>query len=110
MTVDVRPTRAAAPVSPTPARPADIKDESWRERALCAQTDPDVFHPELGESTAAALRICSLCEVRLECLDFALATGQEWGVWGGMTQSARTRLLRKTGRIEGRRYGQKIDV
>jgi WhiB family transcriptional regulator, redox-sensing transcriptional regulator len=61
----------------------------WRGRALCAQTDPDEFFPELGGSGRAAKRICARCEVRAECRDDALATNERFGVWGGMTPQER---------------------
>ena len=44
----------------------------WQERALCAQTDPEAFFPEKGGSTREAKRICQSCEVRDECLEYAL--------------------------------------
>lgn len=66
--------------------------ESWRERALCAQTDPDSFFPEKGSSSTAAKRVCHSCAVRSECLDHALLHDERFGVWGGM--SAYERLQR----------------
>jgi len=62
----------------------------WRD-ALCAQTDPGAFYPDSGESTLAAKRICALCPVRVECRDEALATGEQWGVWGGLSETDRRR-------------------
>ena len=44
----------------------------WQERALCAQTDPEAFFPEKGGSTREAKRVCLSCEVRGECLEYAL--------------------------------------
>jgi UV DNA damage repair endonuclease len=44
----------------------------WQERALCAQTDPEAFFPEKGGSTREAKRVCMSCEVRVQCLDYAL--------------------------------------
>jgi WhiB family redox-sensing transcriptional regulator len=49
---------------------------SWQERALCAQTDPEAFFPEKGGSTREAKRVCLSCEVRAECLEYALAHGE----------------------------------
>ena len=46
----------------------------WQERALCSQTDPEAFFPEKGGSTREAKRICNRCEVRAECLEYALGT------------------------------------
>ena len=46
---------------------------SWQERSLCAQTDPEAFFPEKGGSTREAKRVCLSCDVRSECLEYALA-------------------------------------
>lgn len=62
--------------------------------ALCAETDPEAFFPEQGGSTAAAKAVCALCEVRLECLENALALNEEFGVFGGMTLRERRKLAR----------------
>lgn len=56
---------------------------------LCAQTDPEAFFPEKGESTAAAKRTCLACDVRVECLQWALDTGERFGVWGGKSERER---------------------
>jgi WhiB family redox-sensing transcriptional regulator len=67
----------------------------WRERALCAQADPEAFFPEKGESTAPAKRVCAACEVRADCLQEALDRGERFGVWGGCSQGERRVLARK---------------
>ena len=67
---------------------------SWQERALCAQTDPEAFFPEKGGSTREAKRICSGCEVRAECLEYALAHDERFGIWGGLSERERRRLRR----------------
>ena len=46
----------------------------WQEQALCAQTDPEAFFPEKGGSTREAKRICVGCEVKAECLEYALGS------------------------------------
>nr|WP_255426791.1 WhiB family transcriptional regulator [Pseudonocardia sp. C8] len=66
----------------------------WQERALCAQTDPEAFFPEKGGSTREAKRICAGCEVRAECLDYALAQDERFGIWGGLSERERRRLRR----------------
>ncbi|WP_405461527.1 WhiB family transcriptional regulator [Streptomyces sp. NBC_00101] len=66
----------------------------WRDDALCRQTDPNAFHPEVGGSTASAKRTCMACEVRRQCLDYALAAGETHGVWGGLGPRERQRLRR----------------
>lgn len=45
--------------------------EDWREDAACRDTDPDTFYPDYGVSSYPAKRICDLCDVRAECLDYA---------------------------------------
>jgi WhiB family redox-sensing transcriptional regulator len=65
--------------------------------ALCAQTDPDAFFPEKGQSTADAKRTCMACEVRDECLEYAITHGEQYGVWGGLSERER-RPLRGRGR------------
>lgn len=69
-------------------------EEQWQERALCAQTDPEAFFPEKGGSTREAKRICMGCEVRDECLEYALAHDERFGIWGGLSERERRRLKR----------------
>jgi WhiB family transcriptional regulator, redox-sensing transcriptional regulator len=52
----------------TATLPLSTAADDWRDSALCAQTDPAIFFPEVGDSAAEAKRICSGCEVRAECL------------------------------------------
>jgi WhiB family redox-sensing transcriptional regulator len=66
----------------------------WQEQALCAQTDPEAFFPEKGGSTREAKRICTGCEVRAECLEYALAHDERFGIWGGLSERERRRLKR----------------
>ena len=72
----------------------DEGELSWQERSLCAQTDPEAFFPEKGGSTREAKRICSGCEVRAECLEYALAHDERFGIWGGLSERERRRLRR----------------
>ena len=65
---------------------------AWQEQALCAQTDPEAFFPEKGGSTREAKKICTGCEVRAECLEFALANDERFGIWGGLSERERRRL------------------
>ena len=65
---------------------------SWQDRALCAQTDPEAFFPEKGGSTREAKRVCGGCEVRSECLDYALSNDERFGIWGGLSERERRRL------------------
>lgn len=70
------------------------EEQSWQERSLCAQTDPEAFFPEKGGSTREAKKICVGCEVRAECLEYALANDERFGIWGGLSERERRRLKR----------------
>jgi WhiB family redox-sensing transcriptional regulator len=69
--------------------------QSWQERALCAETDPEAFFPEKGGSTREAKKICTGCEVKAECLEYALANDERFGIWGGLSERERRRLRRR---------------
>jgi WhiB family redox-sensing transcriptional regulator len=71
----------------------------WRERAACREAGVDLFFPIGSTGLAAdearqARQICAGCPVRQECLDYALASGQQYGIWGGRDEQER-RLLRQ---------------
>ena len=68
---------------------------AWQADALCAQTDPEAFFPEKGGSTREAKRVCEGCEVRSECLDYALANDERFGIWGGLSERERRRLRKQ---------------
>ncbi|GAA2523863.1 WhiB family transcriptional regulator [Pilimelia columellifera] len=67
----------------------------WQERALCSQTDPEAFFPEKGGSTREAKRICSRCDVRDDCLEYALGHDERFGIWGGLSERERRKLKRR---------------
>ena len=71
------------------------EDPEWQERALCAQTDPEAFFPEKGGSTREAKRICQGCEVKDECLEYALAHDERFGIWGGLSERERRKLKKR---------------
>jgi WhiB family redox-sensing transcriptional regulator len=72
------------------------RDMEWHDRGLCNQTDPEAFFPEKGGSVREAKRICSRCEVKPECLAWALGSKEPFGVWGGTTERERRILKRRT--------------
>lgn len=76
--------------------PVDEQGEQpeWFAYALCAQADPDAFYPEKGGTTREAKRICQVCPARPECLEYALARNERFGIWGGLSERER-RLLRR---------------
>jgi WhiB family transcriptional regulator, redox-sensing transcriptional regulator len=74
--------------------------EVWRTKAACASVAPDLFFPagETGdalEQAEAAKAICAGCPVRSECLEFAIATRQQYGIWGGTTEVERRSIRRR---------------
>ena len=68
---------------------------NWRALALCAQTDPEAFFPEKGGSTRDAKKVCASCEVRAECLDYALTSDERFGIWGGLSERERRKLKKR---------------
>ena len=72
-------------------------NDAWMADALCAQTEPDLFTSEIDDraSSRRAKQICALCEVRQQCLQYALDTNQMGSVWGGLTTIERGRLKRR---------------
>jgi WhiB family redox-sensing transcriptional regulator len=78
-------------------RTHDWNSDDWRTAAACRDTEPDLFFP-IGATGVAldqienAKRVCNGCDASKECLEFALATNQESGVWGGTTEDERRKL------------------
>lgn len=89
--------RPADPVWLNLLRPAPpVEGElAWQVDALCAQTDPEAFFPEKGGSTRDAKKVCSSCNVRSECLDYALENDERFGIWGGLSERERRRLRKR---------------
>jgi WhiB family redox-sensing transcriptional regulator len=79
----------------------------WLELALCIEEDPELFFP-VGTTgpaiaqIAAAKQVCLRCPVRATCLDWALDTSQDAGVWGGLDEEER-RTIRRARRREAQR-------
>jgi WhiB family transcriptional regulator, redox-sensing transcriptional regulator len=75
--------------------PADpLPPDMWQDKAACYGIDPDVFFPTSEEEASPALTFCSVCGIRETCLAWALKNGERYGVWGGLTEQQRRRLLR----------------
>jgi WhiB family redox-sensing transcriptional regulator len=68
---------------------------AWQADSLCAQTDPEAFFPEKGGSTRDAKKICQSCEVRAQCLEYALANDERFGIWGGLSERERRKLRKR---------------
>ena len=75
-------------------------EDTWRDHALCRDTDPELFFP-VGTTGGAlvsidhAKRVCDECAVTRECLEFALDTNQDSGVWGGLSEDERRTIRRQ---------------
>jgi len=69
--------------------------EDWRQDAACRDLDTAAFFPDSEDGSAAAKAVCATCPVRNACLEFALGSRQDDGVWGGLTETERRRLRRR---------------
>lgn len=67
----------------------------WMSWKNCGDTDPEIFFPEQGGSAEWARIICGRCAVEAECLEWALARDERFGIWGGKTEHERRRLKRR---------------
>jgi WhiB family transcriptional regulator, redox-sensing transcriptional regulator len=77
--------------------------EDWRLDAACTGSDNTIFYPEEGGGDdwgGEAKAICAKCRVRTNCLDYALTSREEYGIWGGHTAAERRRILRKLSRLD----------
>ena len=71
------------------------KPPKWMAEALCAQVDAEMFFPEgQGAHNREAKRTCLRCDVRTECLDYAVKHKIAWGIWGGKSDRERRSLRR----------------
>ena len=74
-------------------------DYTWRRHAICRDTDPDLFFP-VGTTGHAlvqidrAKQVCGECPVSVDCLDYALETNQDSGIWGGTSEEERRTMRR----------------
>lgn len=88
----------------------DSNGSDWRRQAKCLGSNPELFFPlgSTGQPLAqaqAAKRICQACAVRHPCLQFALETNQDTGVWGGTTEEERRTMRRNWLRSGARSAG-----
>jgi len=78
-----------------------VIDTPWRVAALCRHDDAVHFFapnhlerkPEKDEREAQARALCAQCPVHAACLDYALSVGEPHGIWGGLNELQRRRLL-----------------
>lgn len=85
-------TSTSSPVAGMTTLPAT--GTNWQQYGLCRETDPEIFFPEKGSPQADAKRTCLSCEVRTQCLEYALEYGER-GIWGGTSDAERRRILRE---------------
>src|SRR3954451_3510452 len=92
---------ALAMSEPWKATPrAEWDADNWRTASACRDLDSNLFFPA-GETGPAAIQIaqaksiCAQCPVANECLEFALATHQDYGIWGGTTEDERRQIRRE---------------
>jgi WhiB family redox-sensing transcriptional regulator len=79
--------------------PHTVTTGDWREVSACRDTDPELFFPvgttgSAVDQIASAKAVCNQCMARVECLEFALETNQDSGVWGGASEEERRALRR----------------
>lgn len=82
--------------APMDAMLLDLDERPWAAYAACRTVDPGVFFPESDTGTETAVRICRGCPVMQECRDWALDTRVRYGIWGGLTERDRRRMLRRS--------------
>lgn len=90
----------------TSLRPTTWNTEEWRQLGSCRTLDTNLFFPigQTGEAEvriARAKKVCGDCPVRQDCLEFAITTNQEYGVWGGFSEEER-RVIRREWRARVR--------
>ena len=91
--------------TPASSHALAVADDSWRDHARCRDTDPELFFPvgTTGNALMAidyAKRVCAECAVMQECLEFALDTNQDSGVWGGHSEEERRAIRRQRAAAE----------
>src|SRR5690606_7322155 len=75
----------------------------WRDKAACLTVDPELFFPVGNTGPAVdqiekAKTVCGRCTVSEQCLQYALETNQDSGVWGGLSEDERRALKRRAAR------------
>lgn len=71
---------------------ATVPQGDWVTEALCAQVDNEIFFPDKGGSVREGKQVCAQCPVAAECLDYALANNERFGIWGGLSERERRKL------------------
>jgi WhiB family redox-sensing transcriptional regulator len=74
-----------------------LEDQDWRSFGRCAQIDPNLWFAVGAREHKLAKQVCGRCPVRKQCLEYAMDTPVDHGVWGGLTERERRRFRRKAG-------------
>lgn len=74
-----------------PIEAYDFARPAWQGLGACVGMDPEIFFPLRGESSEDAREICRPCSVKEECLEFAVANNEQFGIWGGFIVARRQR-------------------
>ncbi|MGH9209874.1 MAG: WhiB family transcriptional regulator [Acidimicrobiales bacterium] len=96
------------PAPPAPASPAPATSGvagGWVAHAACRGTDTELFYPTRGEATEPAKKVCAGCPARVDCLEYALAATEKFGIWGGLSERER-RQVRRARRVAVRAGGE----
>ena len=101
------PRPSLSEIVPTSIVDATWNNLDWRLRSACTDVDTNLFFPigltgDAIDQTNLAKAICRECPVKGQCLEFALRTMQDYGVWGGRTEDER-RAIRRARRAAARR-------
>jgi WhiB family redox-sensing transcriptional regulator len=102
-------------VTQLPAQRAALEEErrDWWRSAACREMDPELFFPVGTRGPSAgeidrAKEVCAGCRVRRQCLQYALATHQMHGVWGGTTEDERQLRVRREREAEQQRQRRQV--
>lgn len=94
-----RTGRAVRTTLSNPA-PRATTETSWQSQAACSTADADLHFPSGDKGVEAAKAVCRRCPVMLACQDWALATGQTSGVWGGLSEDELKAARKRRGRAD----------
>jgi WhiB family redox-sensing transcriptional regulator len=83
------------PDQPDDWRPDVASNQEWQDRAACRTIPVELFFPPAEQEADDAKLICEACSVREPCLEFAIAAGERFGIWGGLTPQERRSLVAK---------------
>lgn len=73
-----------------------MRDDNWCLKAACHGVDVELFYSEQEADIRAALALCRSCEVRATCFQVAVTDGEPFGIWGGVPESQRRRIMRRS--------------